>query len=172
MCNKELKPTDYDSVLTVSGDGLIFEVVNGFLGRPDWAQFKDRVTIGCIPGGTGNGLVKSILAYSSENYGVLEAAFKIAKGQRKCIDVSELTGEYETKKIYSFLCVMWAIMSDIDINSEVIRCCGSARFTVWGLYRVSCMRRYLGNFSCHGETIHNRMQVPEDTSEGPLLENE
>jgi len=36
MCNKELKPDDYDSIVTVSGDGLIFEVVNGFLHRPDW----------------------------------------------------------------------------------------------------------------------------------------
>ena len=159
MCNKELKPTDYDTVVTVSGDGLIFEVVNGFLLRPDWAEFKERVTVGCIPGGTGNGLVKSILANSDENYGVLEAAFKIAKGQRRFMDVTEITGEYESKKIYSFLCVMWAIMSDIDINSEVIRCCGSARFTVWGLYRVSCMRRYIGSFQCSGEKVSNRLNL-------------
>lgn len=171
MCNKELKPNDYDAIVTVSGDGLIFEVVNGFLLREDWAEFKDKVTIGCIPGGTGNGLVKSILANSSENYGVFEAAFKIAKGQRQHIDVTEITGEYESKKIYSFLCVMWAIMSDIDINSEVIRCCGSSRFTVWGVYRVCCMRRYRGSFSCNGVRIHNRQEEPSG-NDSPLLGDE
>ena len=33
ICHSELKPDDYDSIVTVSGDGLIFEVVNGFLTR-------------------------------------------------------------------------------------------------------------------------------------------
>ena len=170
ICNKELRPDDYDAIVTVSGDGLIFEVVNGFLLREDWSEFKDKVTIGCIPGGTGNGLVKSILATSGENYGVLEAAFKTAKGQRKNIDITEITGEYESKKIYSFLCVLWAIMSDIDINSEVIRCCGANRFTVWGVYRVCCMRRYRGNFSCNGTRILNRQQ--ESADDGRLLDDE
>lgn len=156
MCNSELKPQDYDAIVTVSGDGLIFEVVNGFLNRPDWADFKNKVTIGCIPGGTGNGLVKSILSNSNENYGVLEAAFKIVKGNRKLIDITQLTGEYEKKKIFSFLCVSWAIIGDIDINSEVIRCCGAARFTVWGVWRVMCMRRYRGDFKFTGERIRNR----------------
>jgi sphingosine kinase len=36
ICHSELKPDDYDSIVTVSGDGLIFEVVNGFLTREDW----------------------------------------------------------------------------------------------------------------------------------------
>jgi sphingosine kinase len=75
-----LQPTDYDSIVTVSGDGLIFEVVNGFLHRSDWLDFKTRITIGCIPGGTGNGLVKSLLSHVNEEYGVLEAAFRVAKG--------------------------------------------------------------------------------------------
>jgi sphingosine kinase len=75
-----LQPTDYDSIVTVSGDGLIFEVVNGFLHRSDWLDFKPRITIGCIPGGTGNGLVKSLLSHVNEEYGVLEAAYRVAKG--------------------------------------------------------------------------------------------
>jgi len=170
MCNKELKPEDYDSIVTVSGDGLIFEVVNGFLNRPDWNDFRQKVTIGCIPGGTGNGLVKSILSNSNENYGVLEAAFKIVKGHRKLIDVNELTGEYESKKIYSFLCVSWAIIGDIDINSEVIRCCGAARFTVWGVWRLMCMRRYRADFIYRGERIRNRLTQLE-LSDGPTIEH-
>ena len=65
--NSELQPGEFDAIVTVSGDGLIFEVVNGFLHRSDWhSHFKDKITIGCIPGGTGNGLVKSLLSHSNE----------------------------------------------------------------------------------------------------------
>lgn len=52
------------------------------------------------------------------------------------MDIMECEGEYETKPIFCFLCISWAIIGDIDINSEVCRCCGEARFTLWGVYRV------------------------------------
>lgn len=35
MVNHELKPGDYDGIITVSGDGLIHEVVNGLYRRSD-----------------------------------------------------------------------------------------------------------------------------------------
>jgi sphingosine kinase len=72
IANKELKEDEFDAIVTVSGDGLIFEVVNGFLHRDDWEEkFKNKVSIGCIPGGTGNGLVKSLLSHKGEDFGVL-----------------------------------------------------------------------------------------------------
>lgn len=54
-----------------------------------------------------------------------------------------------------FLSFMWAIISDIDINSEVIRCCGSARFTIWGVYRALSVRTYPGTFSYKGFDVTN-----------------
>lgn len=38
---KELQPDLFDGVITVSGDGLLHEVVNGFLQREDWNLIKD-----------------------------------------------------------------------------------------------------------------------------------
>ena len=61
IVNKEIQPGQYDCISTISGDGLIFEVVNGLMTRPDYNEFKDNITFGPIPGGTSNGLVKSIL---------------------------------------------------------------------------------------------------------------
>ena len=56
----ELKPGDYDGIITISGDGLIHELVNGIMSRPDRQELFDSLTLGFIPAGTGNGLIKSI----------------------------------------------------------------------------------------------------------------
>ena len=99
-----------------------------------------HTTLGIIPAGTGNGLGKSLLYRTGEVNGILPATFAIVKGRRLMIDLIELELEYHQnepqKKIYSFLGLSWAIFSDIDINSEAIRCCGYNRFLVWGVYRV------------------------------------
>mmetsp|Transcript_8234 Transcript_8234/g.6137 ORF Transcript_8234/g.6137 Transcript_8234/m.6137 type:complete len:113 (+) Transcript_8234:542-880(+) len=61
MLSKEVKPGDYEGVVTVSGDGLIHEVVNGIFRRSDWLQLLSKMTLGFIPGGTSNGLAKSLM---------------------------------------------------------------------------------------------------------------
>ena len=94
IVNKEIVPGQYDSVVTVSGDGLIHEVVNGLMTRDDWNVFKSTITIGCLPGGTSNGLVKALLDHIGEEYSVLNAAWRIAKGKRKYMDVTEYSLEY------------------------------------------------------------------------------
>jgi len=53
----------FDGIVSVSGDGLLHEIINGLMIRDDWETFKNTITIGGIPGGTGNGLVKSLLAH-------------------------------------------------------------------------------------------------------------
>jgi sphingosine kinase len=51
---------DYDALLTVSGDGLIFEVINGFRNRPDAAK-AFSLPICPIPAGSGNALSINLL---------------------------------------------------------------------------------------------------------------
>ena len=145
IVNKELKPGDYDGIVTVSGDGLIHEVVNGLFRRSDALQMMGHTAIGFIPGGSANGLVKAVLDFSGEDYSVENAAFIAAKGRNTRMDLTEIECEYQNDKIYSFLSVFWGVLADCDINSEVIRCVGPARFTIWGVYRVFCLRHYLGS---------------------------
>ena len=115
-------------------------MVNGLMQREDRDQFMASTTLGLIPAGTGNGLAKSLTDIVGEQYGVLPATFAVIKGRQIKIDLTELELEYhqneEQKKLYSFLGLAWAIFSDIDINSEAIRCIGYNRFLVWGVYRV------------------------------------
>jgi sphingosine kinase len=81
IVNQEIKQGDYDGIVTVSGDGLIHEVVNGLYRRADWLQLMSSMALGFIPGGSANGLVKAVLDFSGEEYSVLSAAFVAAKGR-------------------------------------------------------------------------------------------
>lgn len=155
----DLKPGDFDGIVTVSGDGLIHEVVNGLYRRADALTIMATTAIGFIPGGSANGLVKAVLDYSGEEFSVENAAFVAAKGRVTKMDLTEIEGEYQKEKIYSFLSTFWGILADCDINSEVLRCIGSARFTIWGIYRVLCLKTYLGSLFFTGQRISNKNQA-------------
>ena len=53
-----------------------------------------KTTIGFIPGGSANGLVKAVLTYAGEDYGVENAAFIAAKGRIIRMDLTEIEAEY------------------------------------------------------------------------------
>jgi sphingosine kinase len=63
------------------------------------------------------------------------------------MDLTEISLEYQKEKVYSFLSLFWGVLADCDINSEVLRFLGSARFTVWGVFRVIFMKRYTGTIT-------------------------
>jgi sphingosine kinase len=115
--------------------------------------------IGFIPGGSANGLVKAVLDFSGEEYSIENAAFLCAKGRTTRMDLTEIETEYEKHKIYSFLSTFWGVIADCDINSEVLRWMGSARFTVWGAYRVLCPVNYLGSIIFTGQKVGNKQDV-------------
>ena len=73
------------------------------------------------------------------------------------MDLTELTMEYhqneENKKLYMFLSMAWAFVSDCDINSEAIRWAGEPRFTIWGVYRLLVVRDYRGVFQYKGQQV-------------------
>lgn len=91
------------------------------------------------------------------------------------MDISELNGEYESKPIFSFLACAWAIIADCDINSELIRCIGEARFTIWGVWRVLALKRYRGSFDFNGFKLQNKNDFEHNGElEGvtqPLIDN-
>lgn len=67
---KTMDADEFDGIVSVSGDGLLHEIINGIMSRPDFDTIRDKITVGGIPGGTGNGLIKTLLTENNEDYGV------------------------------------------------------------------------------------------------------
>eukprot|EP00470_Lotharella_oceanica_P009279 CAMPEP_0170184344 /NCGR_PEP_ID=MMETSP0040_2-20121228/33406_1 /TAXON_ID=641309 /ORGANISM="Lotharella oceanica, Strain CCMP622" /LENGTH=366 /DNA_ID=CAMNT_0010430383 /DNA_START=299 /DNA_END=1399 /DNA_ORIENTATION=- len=133
----------YESVLIVSGDGLVMEYLNGIMARKDWEQAISK-PFGILPAGSGNGLSASIRKISDEPMDRLSAAFLIAKGHTRPLDLVSFK-QPQLKPRYGMLSLSWGLIADIDINSEMCRCCGAARFTAYGIYRLLCTRTYYGS---------------------------
>uniref|UniRef100_A0A3Q2QU54 sphingosine kinase n=1 Tax=Fundulus heteroclitus TaxID=8078 RepID=A0A3Q2QU54_FUNHE len=55
--------SQWDALVIMSGDGLLFEVINGLMEREDWQQ-AIKTPLGILPGGSGNALAASLHHYS------------------------------------------------------------------------------------------------------------
>jgi len=117
--------------------------------------------VGVIPGGSANGYAKSICEESKEELSPQTCAFIIARGETKMFDLMEIESPSYPNKIYSFLSITWGIIADIDLESEKFRYCGSARFTVYGVYLLACQRNYYGTlYYCTEDMIDKNFKFP------------
>ncbi len=141
---RNLNLADTDGLVIVGGDGTVHEAIAGLMSRPDW-QEAIKLTLGIVPGGTGNGLSKSLLALSGETYDPLNAAFAIAKNKQQSFDLAMV--RQNGAKYYSFLSLAWGLISDVDIKSEKLKFLGSLRFDLYALFSICLLRTYRGRFS-------------------------
>ncbi|KAF9184528.1 hypothetical protein BGZ50_003629, partial [Haplosporangium sp. Z 11] len=121
---------DIDTLVVVSGDGVLHEVINGLLSRPDWDQAR-RLVIGIIPAGSGNAVATSI------------ATLAVIRGMAAKFDVFSLS-QRDRPRLYSMLSFSWGMMADADIESDKYRWLGALRFEIAGFIRMIRLRRYAG----------------------------
>ena len=133
-----------DGLIIVGGDGTVSNTIAGLMNRPDWKKAIE-LPLGIIPGGTGNGLAKSLLAVAGETYDPLNAAFLIAKGKQQSLDLAAV--QQKDRQYYSFLSLAWGLISDVDIGSEKLKFLGSLRFDLYALLLICLLRTYKGKFS-------------------------
>ncbi|XP_077107931.1 sphingosine kinase 1 [Ranitomeya variabilis] len=140
----------WDAIVVMSGDGLVFEVINGLMERSDWVKaIKKPLSI--LPGGSGNGLAASINHYSGHQQVtgsklLTNCAFILCKGHPTPLDIVSITTASQ-QRIFSFLSLAWGFISDVDIESEKYRFMGYARFSVGTFVRLTALRTYRGRLS-------------------------
>lgn len=140
--------TQYDMIMTVGGDGLLYEVVNGLGDRPDAELVLKTIPLAPIPGGSGNGLVMSILHHCGEAFSITNATFVAIKGKAKPMDLAVVETKSKRKE-YAFLMLGWGLISDIDIKTEFMRCLGELRFHLGAVYFIAKKKAYPGRLSLY-----------------------
>ena len=136
-----------DCVMTIGGDGVLFEIINGLSSRSkgDGEALLSSVPVAPVPGGTGNGLIKSILFECGQELSVINAVFMALKGTTEVIDLSLVQTRSHTYR--SFLLLGWGLISDIDLLSESMRYLGELRLYLAAVYFVIKKRFYRGRLS-------------------------
>ncbi|XP_033941387.1 sphingosine kinase 1-like [Pseudochaenichthys georgianus] len=147
---KEADLSQWDALVIMSGDGLLYEVINGLLDRPDWEEAV-RTPLGILPGGSGNALAASIHHYSgappvfSEEL-LLSCGFLLCQRLVTRMDLVSVHLS-SSPRLFSFLSLAWGFVADVDIESEKYRHAGAARFTIGTLVRLASLRVYRGTLS-------------------------
>ena len=154
--NKDLEfkdITEYDAIIAMGGDGILFEIFQGIHARSDEEQIMSKMKFGILACGTFNGLVKSILHWSDADYDHMESMLHICKGDTFTLDVAKYQifskDTSQPKKSYiSFLSFAWGLIADCDFESECLRWLGHLRSDLWAVYRgMICRRQYRARFS-------------------------
>ncbi|QRW26965.1 diacylglycerol kinase catalytic domain-containing protein [Rhizoctonia solani] len=140
---------DFDALLTVSGDGLVFEVLNGFRERPRRAK-AFALPVCPIPAGSGNALSISLLG-PKDGFDVALAALNAIKGQRMPYDLCSFTQDGKTS--ISFLSQAIGLMADLDLGTENMRWMGDTRFIAGFLRGGEVLILYSGTMSYVGRDL-------------------
>ncbi|KAG0229779.1 sphinganine kinase lcb4 [Mortierella sp. GBA43] len=135
---RDINIQSYDAIVSVSGDGVLHEVINGLMERPD-AVVAHKLPVGPIPGGSGNALSFSLLGEDHGSH-VGNAVLGIIKGRAMPVDLCSVT-QGDTR-FFSFVLQSFGLIADVDLGSEHLRWMGEARFTVSALGKLLSQATY------------------------------
>ncbi|XP_071330221.1 sphingosine kinase 1 [Trachinotus anak] len=142
--------SQWDALVIMSGDGLLFEVINGLMEREDW-QKAIQTPLGILPGGSGNALAASVHHYSlsppawNEEL-LLSCGFMLCKGLVGSLDLVSIHLASQ-QRLFSFLSLAWGFVADVDIESEKYRHVGAIRFLMGTLVRLASLKVYQGKLA-------------------------
>eukprot|EP01138_Halocafeteria_seosinensis_P002862 gb/GECG01002923.1/.p1 GENE.gb/GECG01002923.1/~~gb/GECG01002923.1/.p1 ORF type:complete len:606 (+),score=48.31 gb/GECG01002923.1/:1-1818(+) len=142
----------YNGIVCIGGDGMVHEVVQGLMTRSDWKVAISKLSIGVLPGGSGNGIARSLCELKGEQYKLIESCFITLKGisRPSPVDIASVLLLDESsspiRRLYTIQHLEWGLIADIDIESERCRCLGDLRFTAQGIVRGLGLRAYEGEF--------------------------
>ncbi|KIR80783.1 D-erythro-sphingosine kinase [Cryptococcus gattii EJB2] len=118
----------YDVIATASGDGLVYEVVNGLAARSD-ARKALLTPIAPIPTGSANAVCTNLFGVK-DTFNIHLATLNIIKGCRLPIDLCSILILPSMTRRFAFLSQAIGLMVDLDIGTENLRWMGDTRFLV------------------------------------------
>ncbi|KAK6908188.1 hypothetical protein I203_102189 [Kwoniella mangroviensis CBS 8507] len=123
---------DYDVIATASGDGLVYEVLNGLASRSD-AKKALKIPIAPIPTGSANAVCTNLFGVK-DTFNIPLATLNIIKGQTLPIDLCSVLLLPSQQRRFCFLSTALGLMVDLDIGTEHLRWMGDNRF-LYGFLR-------------------------------------
>ncbi|OWZ44563.1 D-erythro-sphingosine kinase [Cryptococcus neoformans c8] len=141
----------YDVIATASGDGLVYEVVNGLASRSD-ARKALQTPIAPIPTGSANAVCTNLFGVK-DTFNVPLAALNIIKGCNLPIDLCSVLILPSMTRRFAFLSQAIGLMVDLDIGTENLRWMGDTRFLIGFLKGIA---------SNKGTRCRLRLKVVED----------
>lgn len=130
----------YDAIVTVSGDGIIHEVINGFLQRKDARDAIKKVSLGIIPAGTSNSFSISMLG-EKLGFDPIYTTLQVIKGRPLAMDLCSVTYQDE-QRYFSFLSHSFGITAYADLGTEHMRWMGDTRTVVGLLQEIFSNKKY------------------------------
>ncbi|SCZ88276.1 BZ3500_MvSof-1268-A1-R1_Chr2-1g04303 [Microbotryum saponariae] len=126
----------YDALITVSGDGIPYQILNGLSTRDDARTALESTTLVTVPAGSGNALNINAVGKDHVEDPVWSSLVAI-KGRSTKMDLCSFVSG--GKRSISFLTQATGLMADIDLGTEHLRWIGDARFTLG--YIQGCLQR-------------------------------
>lgn len=127
---EKLNISDYDMIVSCSGDGLPHEVFNGLGKRGDARKALQKIAVVHVPCGSGNAMSCNLNGTDSSSL----ATLAIIKGIPTPLDLVSIT--QGTTRTLSFLSQSVGIVAESDLGTEHLRWLGPARFTYGFLVRL------------------------------------
>ena len=142
------------AVITIGGDGIVHETVNGFMQRA--VRVEDDLSFGFLAGGTSNAQATNLYGICSE----IEQLAVILRGRTTMMDLLHVTQSVSASSesssavkvdigdpvsIYSHVAVMWGLISDTDFMTDSYRWMGNELKKIFCFLRlVWRLKRYRG----------------------------
>uniref|UniRef100_A0A8C9PTA1 Sphingosine kinase 1 n=1 Tax=Spermophilus dauricus TaxID=99837 RepID=A0A8C9PTA1_SPEDA len=163
----------WDALVVMSGDGLMHEVVNGLMERPDWETAIQK-PLCSLPAGSGNALAASLNHYAGyeqvTNEDLLTNCTQLLC-QRLLSPMNLLSLHTASGlRLFSVLSLAWGFIADVDLESEKYRRLGEMRFTLGTFLRLAALRTYRGQLAYlpAGSAVSKMPTSPALMQQGPV----
>lgn len=120
---------NWDAIITLSGDGVIHEIINGLMSRDDFHSAL-QLPIGIVPCGTGNTAISNILNYRRELFSPINATFIFIRALHCGFKSSNIANiiNVNDELSYSFIGIYYGISPTVVIRTQPLRFLGPLRY--------------------------------------------